>query len=173
VKYLAQIADLNDILCKFTYRNIQSRSWMCVLNHCLIEHPAVSGTNSLTWSVVEPGTAITAASLVTIRPLLRKLNIAGFKSSNATSSRLTQTQNTNLRSGLQSATGNAQSSNDAQRQKNAWTSVQALKRNTGVHSKEVSDGGSEEYILEGIVIERTTAVTDEESSSPTREQSVR
>ena len=34
-----------------------------------------------------------------------------------------------------------------------------------MYSKEVSDGGSEEYILEGIVVERTTAVTDEESGT--------
>jgi hypothetical protein len=32
----------------------------------------------MVWTLVEPGVAISAASLVTIRPLLRALNISGF-----------------------------------------------------------------------------------------------
>jgi hypothetical protein len=34
----------------------------------------------MVWTLVEPGVAITAASLITIRPLLRALNISGFSS---------------------------------------------------------------------------------------------
>lgn len=33
------------------------------------------------WSIVEPGVSITAASLATLRPLLRKLRVIGFGSS--------------------------------------------------------------------------------------------
>lgn len=35
----------------------------------------------MVWTLVEPGVAITAASLITIRPLLRVLNLSGFDSS--------------------------------------------------------------------------------------------
>lgn len=48
------------------------------------------------WTLVEPGVAITAASLVTIRPLLRSLNVAGFESNDSYGSFYTPTQNTHL-----------------------------------------------------------------------------
>lgn len=162
MKYLVQIADLSDILCKSSFTSCSIRN--CIQSsssfHIRTNEKPVSGTNSLTWSVVEPGTAITAASLVTIRPLLRAFNISGFKSSNATSSRPTQVQNISLRSGIQSEVGNAQSSGNSQHQSSQWPSVQALKRTTAVHNEEVSDGGSEEYILEGIGTARTVDITD-------------
>ena len=37
----------------------------------------------MVWTLVEPGVAITAASLVTIRPLLRVLKLRGFESTPA------------------------------------------------------------------------------------------
>lgn len=114
----------------------------------------------MTWSVVEPGTAITAASLVTIRPLLRAFHITGFKSSNTVSSRPTQGQNISLRSGFQPEFGNAQSSGDPRRESSPWPPVPGLKRTTVAHSEEVSDGGSEEYILEGPGRARTVEVRD-------------
>jgi hypothetical protein len=40
----------------------------------------VAGTNALVWTVIEPGVAIVASSLVTLRPLLRSLRIKGFSS---------------------------------------------------------------------------------------------
>lgn len=39
-----------------------------------------TGTSAMVWTLVEPGVAITAACLVTIRPLLRVLKLAGFES---------------------------------------------------------------------------------------------
>ncbi|KAK8038124.1 hypothetical protein PG994_014891 [Apiospora phragmitis] len=39
------------------------------------------GTDSMVWTLVEPGVAIVASSLVTIRPLLRSWKIKGFTSS--------------------------------------------------------------------------------------------
>jgi hypothetical protein len=107
----------------------------------------------LTWSVVEPGTAITAASLATIRPLLRAYNITGF-GSNATSSLPTQPQKIPSRSGFQSLVGNVQNNRTSQRQQSPWP----LKKTPAVDIEQVGDGGSEEYILEGIGASRTTGV---------------
>jgi len=39
-----------------------------------------TGTTAMVWTLVEPGVAITAACLVTIRPLLRTLKMRGFES---------------------------------------------------------------------------------------------
>ncbi|KUJ14592.1 uncharacterized protein LY89DRAFT_752697 [Mollisia scopiformis] len=43
-----------------------------------------TGTTAMVWTLIEPGIAITAASLVTIRPLLRALNLSGFSSDHST-----------------------------------------------------------------------------------------
>ncbi|KAI1464495.1 uncharacterized protein F4812DRAFT_156791 [Daldinia caldariorum] len=40
-----------------------------------------SGTDAMVWTLIEPGVAIVASSLVTIRPLLRQWRIKGFGSS--------------------------------------------------------------------------------------------
>ncbi|KAK2589731.1 hypothetical protein QQS21_012588 [Conoideocrella luteorostrata] len=45
-----------------------------------------SATDALIWSLVEPGVAIIASSLATIRPLLRSLKIRGFLSTDKTPS---------------------------------------------------------------------------------------
>ncbi|KAM3509948.1 hypothetical protein MY10362_000291 [Beauveria mimosiformis] len=45
-----------------------------------------SATDALLWSMVEPGVAIIASSLATIRPLLRVLKIRGFESTQRTRS---------------------------------------------------------------------------------------
>ncbi|KAK8111238.1 uncharacterized protein PG998_007695 [Apiospora kogelbergensis] len=55
LKFLSDLTDLSDIL-----------------------H---GGTDSMVWTLVEPGVAIVASSLVTIRPLLRALKVRGFTSS--------------------------------------------------------------------------------------------
>jgi hypothetical protein len=46
----------------------------------------VAATDAMVWTLVEPGVAIVAASLATIRPFLRKLRIKGFESSGRCSS---------------------------------------------------------------------------------------
>jgi hypothetical protein len=46
-----------------------------------------NGTEAMVWTLVEPGVAIAAASLITIRPLLRALNLSGFDSSPVAASR--------------------------------------------------------------------------------------
>lgn len=44
-----------------------------------------TSTNAMVWTIIEPGIAIVAASLVTIRPLLNALHFKGFNSSKNTS----------------------------------------------------------------------------------------
>ncbi|OHE91883.1 integral membrane family protein [Colletotrichum orchidophilum] len=58
LKFLADLSDLSDIL--FT------------------------GTDAMVWTLVEPGVAIVASSLVTIRPLLRAWRLSGFTSTDRT-----------------------------------------------------------------------------------------
>ncbi|OAQ98252.1 hypothetical protein LLEC1_00773 [Akanthomyces lecanii] len=60
VKFLAGVSDTEDLL--------------------------FSATDALLWSMVEPGVAIIASSLATIRPLLRVLKIRGFESTHRTPS---------------------------------------------------------------------------------------
>ncbi|CAN8095686.1 unnamed protein product [Discula destructiva] len=61
VKYLIDLTDADDIL--------------------------YAGTNAMVWTLIEPGVAIVAASLVTIRPLLRQLRLKGFETSERSRSR--------------------------------------------------------------------------------------
>lgn len=46
-----------------------------------------AGTDAMVWTLVEPGVAIVASSLVTIRPLLRQLRFKGFESTERSRSR--------------------------------------------------------------------------------------
>ncbi|KUI61201.1 hypothetical protein VP1G_08378 [Cytospora mali] len=54
LKFLADLTDTSDIL--------------------------YAGTDAMVWTLVEPGVAIVASSLVTIRPLLRRIRLKGFES---------------------------------------------------------------------------------------------
>ncbi|KAF9869481.1 hypothetical protein CkaCkLH20_13078 [Colletotrichum karsti] len=58
LKFLADLSDLSDIL--------------------------FMGTDAMVWTLVEPGVAIVASSLVTIRPLLRAWRLSGFTSTDRT-----------------------------------------------------------------------------------------
>jgi hypothetical protein len=44
----------------------------------------VAGTDAMAWTLIEPGVAIVASSLATIRPLLRAMKIRGFESTDNT-----------------------------------------------------------------------------------------
>ncbi len=52
-----------------------------------------SATQALVWTIVECGIAISAASLVTIRPLLRALNITGFETRDEVATQHTPARN--------------------------------------------------------------------------------
>ncbi|KAF7547315.1 hypothetical protein G7Z17_g7819 [Cylindrodendrum hubeiense] len=58
LRFLADLTDTNDIL--------------------------FAGTDAMVWTLVEPGVAIVASSLATIRPLLRAMKIKGFESTDHT-----------------------------------------------------------------------------------------
>ncbi|KAH8179631.1 integral membrane family protein [Sarocladium implicatum] len=60
LKFLADLEDLEDIL--------------------------FGGTDAMVWTLIEPGIAIVAASMATIRPLLRRMRVRGFESSDNPSS---------------------------------------------------------------------------------------
>ncbi|KAH6648858.1 hypothetical protein BKA67DRAFT_576053 [Truncatella angustata] len=65
LKFLADLTDLDDLL--------------------------FATTDAMVWTLIEPGVAIVASSLVTIRPLLRAWKIRGFSSTGNTSSKKTGT----------------------------------------------------------------------------------
>ncbi|KAH7033150.1 uncharacterized protein B0I36DRAFT_383072 [Microdochium trichocladiopsis] len=67
LKFLSDLTDLEDIL--------------------------FAGTDAMVWTLIEPGLAIVASSLATIRPLLRALGIKGFQ--------LTERSRSGMRSGKQ------------------------------------------------------------------------
>ena len=160
VKYLVELSDYSDIL--FT------------------------GTTAMVWTLIEPGIAITAASLITIRPLLRALNFAGFSSTGYTSSRNVTSNNNMSRSmGQQNlsqprddfalANWNALSSVTGPKEA---TAKGTIKETTRVISEPVSDAESEQYILQGNMVEdgergirqtRTvTVIIDPQSRSASR-----
>lgn len=81
LKFLSDLTDTSDILCK-------KLPWLLLFRFChsfshqtsLADELIVAGTDAMVWTLVEPGVAIVASSLVTIRPLLRKMRLKGFES---------------------------------------------------------------------------------------------
>lgn len=76
MKYLADLTDTSDILCKKQEALLVCPRYAIALSNGVL----VAGTDAMVWTLVEPGVAITAASLVTIRPLLRQIRLRGFES---------------------------------------------------------------------------------------------
>ena len=128
-----------------------------------------TANDAMVWTLIEPGIAIIAASLVTIRPLLHAWHITGFGSTkNSSSYGLTgygrggislrgdiphsNTWNlSTVESQANGGTSNAQISRSG-------SMADRLKNQKSVRIKEVPlDSASEEHILEGIV--RTVDVT--------------
>lgn len=133
-----------------------------------------TATPALVWTLVEPGVAITAASLITIRPLLRAWGIAGFGSNGTGPSRLPGYTNDNTGRGGERSGGREgremTGTNDFSLK--SWNHISA---GSGMEGKErtettiVGDDGSEEYILQ-----RQTTVTgggDDGSKSHSRGES--
>jgi hypothetical protein len=135
VKYLVELSDYSDIL--FT------------------------GTTAMVWTLIEPGIAITAASLITIRPLLRALNFTGFNSTGYTSSR-NLTSNNNMSRSMGQHNLSQRRDDFALVNWNALSSVtgpeEAVVKGSGkcelkVRNEPVSDAESELYILQGQELE--------------------
>ncbi|CAG8957378.1 hypothetical protein HYFRA_00010804 [Hymenoscyphus fraxineus] len=70
--FLFHLSDVTDPLCTFP-------SLFSTLSTNLLK--TVNTTQAMIWTLVEPGIAIVASSLVTIKPLLRALRFRGFESS--------------------------------------------------------------------------------------------
>ena len=82
LKFLSDLTDLSDILRRSSLLPRSCLTSNCVwLTAFLPPPPPDGGTDSMVWTLVEPGVAIVASSLVTIRPLLRALKVRGFTSS--------------------------------------------------------------------------------------------
>ncbi|KAF8860571.1 hypothetical protein BDZ45DRAFT_724503 [Acephala macrosclerotiorum] len=117
-----------------------------------------TGTTAMVWTLVEPGVAITAASLVTIRPLLRSLNFTGFESDDSYQNDYyihSRNQHLSLRNDVPVDNWTAGTVSSGGTELKKVGSRNPLERLKGSISdiKEVrgieADAGSEEYILEG------------------------
>ncbi|CZR65727.1 related to integral membrane protein pth11 [Phialocephala subalpina] len=131
LKYIVELTVISDVLC----------------------------TTAMVWTLVEPGVAITAASLITIRPLLRSFNLAGFESDPShncyTDSRHTHIS---LRNDIPDENWNTSTVSSGGIELNKVSTKSPVERLKGsinqvrhVGSMEIrdADAGSEEYILEG------------------------
>jgi hypothetical protein len=106
----------------------------------------------MVWTVVEVGVAITAASLVTIRPLLRVLKFNGFGSSGDTYGASASTSNVRSRNTGQNA-GQDEDSFHLGR----WTTLSSITGGKSGQNGRVQgthDAASEEFILQGPSAER-------------------
>lgn len=72
VKYLIDLENVDDLLCKYF---LVGRT----VNKANVNTDA--GTDALIWTIIEPGLSIVAASIATLRPLLKALKVIGFGSS--------------------------------------------------------------------------------------------
>jgi hypothetical protein len=73
LRFLSALENTEDLLCA-------SICFSQVLRAQHANRSQVVGTDAMIWTLVEPGVAIVAASLATIRPLLRAMKIRGFDS---------------------------------------------------------------------------------------------
>lgn len=132
-----------------------------------------TANDAMVWTLIEPGIAIIAASLVTVRPLLHALNLKGFGSTkNSSSYGLTGygRGGLSLRGDIphsnawnnsvveSQGAGPAKAGTQLSRSGSVADRLKGSKTQTGVKVKEVTaDSTSEEHILAGIT--RTVDVT--------------
>jgi hypothetical protein len=104
----------------------------------------------MVWTLVEPGVAITAASLITIRPLLRALNFSGFGSTGNPSSR-NITANTGQPHSSQRRDGGVHLEDwGTLSSANDFSGDVTPKEAAQTRVEAVSDAESEELILQGV-----------------------
>lgn len=104
----------------------------------------------MVWTVVEVGVAITAASLVTIRPLLRVLKFTGFGSSGTTFG--TSASNNNAGS-----IGQHAGQDEDTFYLGSWAALSSItggKSEQNARAQGNNDAASEEYILQGSSTEQ-------------------
>ncbi|KAH7318674.1 hypothetical protein B0I35DRAFT_479159 [Stachybotrys elegans] len=136
-----------------------------------------AGTDAMVWTLIEPGVALIAASLATIRPLLRAMRVPGFETratSNSYGLSMGQSHKSRNKSQLQSSTlGNA--TNDVALKDMSGSSgaertgrrvleedERGLRPNDGLGGQ-INDSKSEVYVVQG---HRTTSSWDEQPHSP-------
>jgi hypothetical protein len=120
-----------------------------------------TGTTAMVWTLVEPGVAITAACLVTIRPLLRTLKMRGFESTPA-GQHTTLTLRNDITGGHWSTISSHGKDGQGQSHKRNL-SVSALERLNGSGSQITSEGSAgegeaEEYEMDESGITKTVHV---------------
>ena len=141
-----------------------------------------TATHAMVWTIIEPGIAIVAASLVTIRPLLNSWNLQGFGSSKNTSNygRPAYGRNeaialdakgpwlnhsfveANAKGTIRQANKSVETSaGNSNKSSITPAGLEMPKRRSEATTTEVpsGDGSSEEYILEGPRIVKTLDVT--------------
>lgn len=77
------MTNLDDVLCMYLDLFPQLSGWPTAYNEYNFDFGEDAGTDAMIWTIVEAGLAIIAASLATIRPLLRVLRVRGFESSDS------------------------------------------------------------------------------------------
>ena len=132
--------------------------------------PTDAGTTAMVWTLVEPGVAISAASLITIRPLLRALNFKGFDSTSPSGSHRTPYSGhhtLSLRNDI--PVNNLSNPVSSVRRKDAkpldmktnlTNATELTKEPRARHEPVSDDNGSEEYILQGTNLDGITRTVD-------------
>jgi hypothetical protein len=124
----------DDLLC----RNSHSlHSWQQADNICLTD----ANTNTLIWTIIEPGLSITTASIATFRPLLGTWKVPGFGGSTINGSLYLHFHNL----GTLPAPARGSTSRNAK----PWPNTQS-----GI----CEDNGSEEFILPPNKILKTVSI---------------
>jgi hypothetical protein len=154
LKFVVELADTSDILCMSCSRSFTLNAHIKQLIRVFHSHQ----NNSNGWTLVEPGIAITAASLITIRPLLRALNFKGFDSTDpytnnpSRSHQTPGTHNVRLKDDIPASHWQNITSSSGP-SKGDLTIPEGLKKKDGsmVQTRAVGeDSSSEEYILQGL-----------------------
>lgn len=114
-----------------------------------------AGTAAMIWTLIEPGIAILAASLVTLRPLLRAIKLKGFESDNMYTSHRSTRQNISLRTDVPTENWSNSISVGPYTESiggrvNASQSGAKTSDGPRAQARPISENGSEEYILQGL-----------------------
>lgn len=110
------------------------------------------------WTAAEPGLAIIAASLITIRPLLRAFNLRGFQKSSYPSSSRQKPQPLSLRSDLHAMHSTANTISGPSVELNKLSPRDKWMGRTTQREVPTGDGSSEEFMIEGVGITKTMDV---------------
>ncbi len=163
LKYLADIADQTDFLCKFLvipFCKLRKPLYLRLHFEQLLTYGPVQAVNAGIWTNVELGLSIVAASIVTLRHLLRNLKIRGFSNDDTASNSRRNHHNidTGSRYGpwaSQRSQGRTHISSGLDHEQQSQTELNGIKVSTTVELSdrrsypESRESNSEELIFEG------------------------